>query len=77
MDINDLTYEEAISKLENILVDLEDSKNTLNESLDKFKNGIQLYDHCNGLLSKAEGEIKILLKDDDGNLKDMEFPTED
>jgi len=77
MGINDLTYEEAISQLENILIDLENSKSTLNESLDKFKLGIQLYKHCNDLLFKAEGEIKILLKDDEGNVRDTEFPLED
>lgn len=77
MEINELTYEDAISKLEDTLIDLEDNKSTLNESLEKFKLGIELYNHCNGLLSKAEGEIKILLKDDKGNIKEEEFPMED
>lgn len=76
MKIIDLTYEETISKLENILEDLEDDECTLNESVDKFKKGVALYNHCNNLLSKAEGEIKILLKDDNGNMVDVEFPME-
>lgn len=76
MKKNNLTYEEAIAMLESILKELEDHSCTLNESVDKFKKGVQLYNYCNELLSKAEGEIKILLKDDNGNLKDVEFPME-
>lgn len=76
MKKNNLTYEEAIAMLESILKELEDDSCTLNESVDKFKKGVQLYNYCNELLSKAEGEIKILLKDDNGDLKDVEFPME-
>jgi exodeoxyribonuclease VII small subunit len=74
--INKLTYEETISELESILEDLEKDECTLNESIEKFKKGIELYNHCNGLLIKAEGEIKILLKDDNGNMDEVEFPME-
>lgn len=76
MKINKLTYEETISELEKILEDLERDECTLDESIDKFKKGIELYNHCNGLLEKAEGEVKILLKDDNGNMIDTEFPME-
>jgi exodeoxyribonuclease VII small subunit len=72
----DLTYEEAILKLESILKELEEENCTLNDSLDKFKKGMDIYNYCNELLSKAEGEIKILLKDDNGNMVDIEFPME-
>jgi len=72
----DLSYEEAICKLEDILKDLENDDCTLKDSLDKFKKGIELYGYCNDLLSKADGEIKILLKDDGMNIKDVEFPME-
>ncbi|CAK7015162.1 exodeoxyribonuclease VII small subunit [Tissierella sp. P1] len=76
MKNKDLTYEEAILKLESILKELEEENCTLNDSLDKFKKGMDIYNYCNELLSKAEGEIKILLKDDNGNMVDIEFPTE-
>lgn len=76
MEINNLSYEEAVSKLEKILKDLENNDCTLNDSLNKFKKGIELYNYCNELLSKADGEIKILLKDDGMNMKDVEFPME-
>ncbi|WP_313756454.1 exodeoxyribonuclease VII small subunit [Tissierella sp.] len=71
-----LTYEEAISQLENILKELEDHDCTLDESMDKFKKGIELYNYCNELLSEKEGEIKVLLKDNNGDVTEMDFPVE-
>ncbi len=76
MNNENSTYEEAILKLEAILKELEDDSCTLNDSIDKFKKGVELYNYCNELLSKAEGEIKILLKDDNGDMLDVEFPME-
>lgn len=76
MEKNNLSYEEAVSKLEKILKDLENDDCTLIDSLDKFKKGIEMYNYCNDLLSKAEGEIKILLRDDGMNIKEVEFPME-
>ena len=71
-----MTYEEAMEKLESILKDLEDGDCSLDESLEKYKEGVQLYKYCNELLTKAEGEIKILLEDDEGKIQDVEFPME-
>lgn len=76
MEINNLSYEEAVSKLEKILKELEEDDCTLKDSLDKFKKGIELYNYCNELLSKADGEIKILLRDDGINMTEVEFPME-
>ena len=76
MKNKDLTYENAILKLESILEELEDDSCTLDESIDKFKKGIELYKYCNNLLHKAEGEVKILLEDKEGNMIDIEFPME-
>ncbi|HHV38558.1 MAG TPA: exodeoxyribonuclease VII small subunit [Tepidimicrobium sp.] len=71
MDKIDLTYEEAIEELEKILNDLEEDNLTLKESMDKFKRGIQLYNHANEILKGMEGEIRLLVKDDE--LKEKDF----
>lgn len=76
METNNLSYEEVVSKLEKILKELEEDDCTLKDSLDKFKKGIELYNYCNDLLSKADGEIKILLRDDGMNMTEVEFPME-
>ena len=77
MDLNNLSYEKAMLQLENILEELEGDSLTLDESLNKFKEGAELYKYCIQLLNKAEGEIKILLKDDEGSLSEVDFQMED
>lgn len=76
MDINKLKYEEALSALEVILEELDKGECSLEESLDKYKNGIKLYKHCNKILSKAEGEIKMVLEDEEEALGQLDFIKE-
>lgn len=76
MKIDNLSYEETLIELEKILKELEANECTLNESIDKFKKGISLYNHCNQLLSKAEGEVKIVLEDGNGNIIEEDFLVE-
>ena len=75
MKTNSLTYEEAVLKLEGILKELESGDCSINDTMEKFKMGVELYNYCNDLLGKAEGEIKVLLKDDGGIMKEVIFPT--
>lgn len=73
MEKIDLTYEEAIKELEEILEELEGETLSLNDSLDKFKKGITLYNYCNNMLNKVEDEVKVLLKDENNNLNEEDF----
>lgn len=68
-----LSYEEAIKELEEIIKSLEKETISLDDSLEKFKKGIELYKYTNKLLSGAEGEIKILLDGPDGLLNEEDF----
>lgn len=67
-----LTYEEALLELEKIISELESENCTFRESLEKFKRGVELYNYCKDLITKAEGEIKILLEDDE-DMKEESF----
>lgn len=71
MDISKMSYEEALTRLEDLLKELEDEDCPLEDSINKFKEGMQLYNHCNNLLKKAEGEVKIIL--DDGKNMTLDF----
>ncbi|MBC8590568.1 exodeoxyribonuclease VII small subunit [Wansuia hejianensis] len=73
MDINKLSYEEAIKKLEIILEELENEDLSLDKSIEKFKQGIELYKYCNSIISKTEGDIKILLDNEDNSLEEIDF----
>ena len=76
MNNMDLTYEEAVKELEEILEALEKDDIALKDSLEKFKRGVALYNYCNAILKGVEGEVKILLKDDEGIIEEEEFQME-
>lgn len=76
MKIKDLTYEEAVKELEQILEELEAEDLSLSDSLEKFKRGITLYNYCNNIINDIEGEVKILLKDENNVLKEEDFHME-
>lgn len=57
MELNDLTYEEAYVKMEEILKKLENGNIKLDESLSLYEEGIHLYKHCSKMLEEAELKI--------------------
>ncbi len=60
----DLTYEQAIKELENIVSKLENSEVSLEESISLFEKGTELVKICNGKLNTAEQKFTQLLKED-------------
>ena len=75
--MEELTFEEAIEKLEKIVTQLETGNLSLDDSVKKFKNGMELSKHCNQILNKAEKEITILLEKEDGEVVEENFITEE
>ncbi|MFR7873825.1 MAG: exodeoxyribonuclease VII small subunit [Christensenellales bacterium] len=76
-DKKELNFEEAMEKLEKISTELEDGKLTLDESVEKFEEGMKLSKACNDILEKAEKKITMLVKDGE-NIKEVDFvPNED
>ena len=73
---NKLSYEKAIEELEQILEVLENGDLSLKDSMEKFKRGVELYNYCNEILKNVEGEIKVLLKDQNGNMNEEVFDLE-
>ncbi|HHV45561.1 MAG TPA: exodeoxyribonuclease VII small subunit [Tissierellia bacterium] len=76
MKIEDMSYEDAVEELEKIVEELENDNLSLKDSMEKFKRGIALYNYCNKILSSMEGEVKILLKNDNGILEEEDFSVE-
>jgi exodeoxyribonuclease VII small subunit len=54
-------YEEAITRLEEIVGQLEEGNLPLEASLTLFEEGIGLAKYCSGKLDAAEGRLQILL----------------
>jgi exodeoxyribonuclease VII small subunit len=53
-------FEEDLKKLQSILDDIESDKLTLEDSIQKYKEGIELSKKCQDALDEAKQTIKVL-----------------
>ncbi|HIP39647.1 MAG TPA: exodeoxyribonuclease VII small subunit [Desulfocapsa sulfexigens] len=60
------TFENALSKLEQITQELEDGDLSLEKSLKKFDEGIGLVEYCNKTLTEAKAKVELLLEKQGG-----------
>ena len=65
--IEALSFEAALTELEQIVSKLEGGKAPLQESIDIYERGGLLKAHCENLLRKAEARIEKITLDRDGN----------
>lgn len=65
-------FEESMKKLESIVNELENGKLNLDESVEKFEEGMKIAKQCNTILEDSEKKITILLEKD-GELKEENF----
>lgn len=70
------SFEEMMKELEEISLNLEKGDLTLDESVAKFEEGMELSKKCSKILENAEKKITILTKDSEGNLKEENFDVE-
>jgi len=70
--LEDLSFEEAIKKLEITIEKLEKEELTLEETLQNFQEGMKLTQHCKRILGQAEEKVELLLEDG----TTVEFSTE-
>ena len=68
MEIEKLSFEDAIKELEKIVEYLEDDEIELEDSLEKFEMGVKLSSHCLSKLNEAEKKIEELTRSKDGKL---------
>ncbi len=69
-NMNDISFETAIKQLEVIVNSLENGDIPLDEALALFEKGVKLTEVCTAKLAAAEKQIKLLVKDGDGVLKE-------
>jgi exodeoxyribonuclease VII small subunit len=73
----DLTFEQALKRLEEIVEALETEDLDLDKSLQFFEEGVSLSRHCNQQLQAAEKRIDILLRKADSTLAAEPFALEE
>jgi len=74
--IEDIKFEDALSRLESIVEKLEGGDLPLEESLEAFEEGIRLSRICSKRLEEAERKIEVLTKGEDGQLQVENFDSE-
>ncbi len=67
--IDQLTYEQAYSRLEFVIAKLESSELSLEESVNLYEEGRMLSARCQSLLEQAELRVHTL--DDNGELSNI------
>jgi exodeoxyribonuclease VII small subunit len=63
-----LTFESALSNLEDVIERLEDSGLTLDSALEHFEEGVRLMRFCDGCLKSAKGRLFELTRGESGEL---------
>ncbi len=70
---NNITFEQALARLEEIVRMLENGSAPLDKSLEYFEEGVKLVKMCNSRLDSVEQRIKILSKNDSGEMMETDF----
>lgn len=71
--MENLSYEESIKELEQVVKALESNELTLDESIEKFERGMKLSKRCSELLEGAEKKITLLIEKEDGSVVTENF----
>jgi len=69
-------FEKMIEDLEQIAKDLESGNLTLDDSVKKFEEGMEISKECSKILENAEKKISILIKNTNGDLIEENFEVE-
>lgn len=62
----DLTFEQAISRLEEILRSMEAEQLPLEELIHSYERAVHLLDYCKERLAKAEQRVRLLMEREGG-----------
>ena len=68
--IEELSFEEAYKELESTLERMENEEVSLQESLELFKRGVELYKRCKNLINSATLTVKEVLGDLEKEIQD-------
>lgn len=72
-----LTFEQAVSELEKITLELESGSCELEKSLELFERGVCLTKLCTKMLDEAQQKIGLLMENEDGKMTAKAFVQED
>ena len=71
---NELNFEAALKRLEEIALALENTGAQLETSLALFEEGVGLIKECNAKLDAAEQKVKLLVNNGNGSYDEKDLP---
>lgn len=70
--MEEMSYEKAISRLEEIVRQLEDASTPLETAMELFKEGMTLSKFCHSKLSVIEKEMNVLTENKEGDTNESD-----
>lgn len=74
-NVSEMSFEESIAALEELVKKLEDGGIDLDESLRIYEQAVELRDHCRSILEDGERRIRKIMETADG-VKEEEFDVD-
>ena len=71
-----ISFEEAMTNLEDAVLKLEGGALSLDESLKTFEEAVALVKVCNEKITSAEQKVRMLIEGADGTVTDVPFDSE-
>lgn len=75
-EIEKLSFEQAMERLEDIVVKIENGQTGLEDAISQYEYGCKLINRCRAILDEAERKIEMLDKDMSGRLRAKEVSGE-
>lgn len=72
-----ISFEEAMTQLEESVRLLESGKMSLDESLKEYERAVGLVKICNDRLENAKRRVQLLVENDAGEVSDVRFDVKD
>ena len=66
----ELSFEESMNKLEELVKKLEEGNLDLDESIKIYSEAVKLKERCRKILDESERKVEILMNSTDGMIKD-------
>ena len=73
----ELSFEDSLKRLEQVLESLEHGNLNLEESVKAFEEGVKLVRFCHDRLDEVERRVELLLKDEAGRFVTKPFPEDE
>lgn len=69
-DVNDLSFEESMTQLEELVKKLEGGQLDLDESLKVYENAVELRDHCRKILDESDRKVQTIMETASGEKRE-------